>query len=104
MTANCAKSLTPVTLELGGKSPAVVASYYAIKTAAERVMWAKMFNGGQICTNVDYPVLPEGKVNKFIDEARKVTNARYPDINNGDYTAVIDQRSYDRLHSASSDG
>ncbi|MBB1077509.1 aldehyde dehydrogenase family protein [Rhodoferax sp. 4810] len=101
--ANCARNLTPVTLELGGKSPAVVASGYSIKTAAERVMWAKMFNGGQICTNVDYLLLPAGKEQEFVDEARKVTNARYPDINNGDYTAVIDQRSYDRLQAALAD-
>ncbi len=101
--ANCARNLTPVTLELGGKSPAVVAPDYAIKTAAERVMWAKMFNGGQICTNVDYLVLPQGREQEFVDEARKLVNARYPDINNGDYTAVIDQRSYDRLQAALQD-
>lgn len=101
--ANCAKNLTPVTLELGGKSPAVVAPDYELKTAAERIIWAKMFNAGQICTNVDYMLLPKGKEEEFVDEARKVANTRYPDINNGDYTAVIDQRSYDRLLAALAD-
>ena len=95
--ANCARNLTPVTLELGGKSPAVVAPDFPFTKAVERIMWVKMFNAGQICTNVDYLFLPEGREQAFIDEARRICNARYPDINNGDYTAVIDQRSFDRL-------
>jgi coniferyl-aldehyde dehydrogenase len=101
--ASCAKNLTPVTLELGGKSPAVVAPDYPIGTAAERIMWVKMLNAGQICTNVDYLLLPEGKTDEFVREAKRVANQRYPDINNGDYTAVIDQRSYDRLQAALAD-
>jgi coniferyl-aldehyde dehydrogenase len=95
--ANAAKNLTPVTLELGGKSPAVVAPDYPIKKAAERIMWVKMLNAGQICTNVDYLMLPEGKEEAFVKEAQRIANERYPDINNGDYTAVIDQTSYDRI-------
>jgi coniferyl-aldehyde dehydrogenase len=95
--ANCARNLTPVTLELGGKSPAVVASDYPLQTAAERIMWVKCFNAGQICTNVDYLFLPEGKVEEFVELARRIVNERYPDINGNDYTSVIDQRSYDRL-------
>ncbi len=101
--ANCARHLTPVTLELGGKSPAVVAPDYSLTKAAERIMWVKMFNGGQICTNVDYLLLPEGREKAFVDEARRICNERYPDINNGDYTAVIDQRSYDRLQATLED-
>ena len=101
--ANCAANLTPVTLELGGKSPAVIAPDYAIGTAAERILWSKMFNAGQICTNVDYLLLPEGKTDELVREAQRVANQRYPDINNGDYTAVIDQRSYDRLQETMAD-
>jgi len=101
--ANCARSLTPVTLELGGKSPAVLAPDFPLTKAVERIMWVKMFNAGQICTNVDYLFLPEGQEQAFIDEARRICNARYPDINNGDYTAVIDQRSYDRLQATLED-
>jgi coniferyl-aldehyde dehydrogenase len=95
--ANAARNLTPVTLELGGKSPCVVAPDFSIRTAAQRIMWAKMLNAGQICTNVDYLFLPEGKVEEFIQEARTWFNAHQPDINNGDYTAIIDQRSYERI-------
>lgn len=101
--ANAAKNLTPVTLELGGKSPAIVAQDYSAKTAAERVMWAKMLNAGQICTNVDYLLLPENKLEEFVSEARVLFNKRIADINSGDYTAVIDQRSYDRLEATLAD-
>jgi len=101
--ANCARNLTPVTLELGGKSPAVVAPDFSLTKAAERIMWVKMLNAGQICTNVDYLLLPEGREEAFVAEARRICNQRYPDINNGDYTAVIDQRSYDRLQAALED-
>jgi len=101
--ANAAKNLTPVTLELGGKSPCVVAPDYPMRTAAERILWAKMLNAGQICTNVDYLFLPEGKVEEFIREAKAVVNKRFPDINNGDYTAIIDQRSWERLQATAAD-
>ena len=101
--ANCAKNLTPVTLELGGKSPAVVAPDYPITKAVERIMWAKMLNAGQICTNVDYLMLPTDRVDSFVSEAKRVCNARYPDINGGEYTAVIDQRAYDRLQATLAD-
>jgi coniferyl-aldehyde dehydrogenase len=95
--ANAARNLTPVTLELGGKSPCVVAPDFPIRTAAERIVWAKSLNAGQICTNVDYLFLPESKVDEFIRHARTWFNAHYPDINNGDYTSIIDQRSHDRI-------
>ncbi|WP_322032886.1 coniferyl aldehyde dehydrogenase [Paraburkholderia sp. J76] len=95
--ANAARNLTPVTLELGGKSPCVVAPDYPVRKAAERILWSKMLNAGQICTNVDYVLIPEGNVGAFVQAARAVAQARYPDLTNGDYTAIIDQRQYDRL-------
>jgi len=101
--ANAARNLTPVTLELGGKSPAIIGPDYDMAAAAKRVMWAKTLNAGQICTNIDYLFVPEGKTQAFIDHARKAFQASYPDINNGTYTAVIDQRSYDRLMAALDD-
>jgi coniferyl-aldehyde dehydrogenase len=101
--ANCAANLTPVTLELGGKSPCIIAPDYSLQTAAERIMWSKMLNAGQICTNVDYLFVPHGKAEDFVAEAQKIATRRYPDINNGDYTAVIDQRQYDRLQATLAD-
>ncbi|MBN3791962.1 coniferyl aldehyde dehydrogenase [Burkholderia sp. Ac-20353] len=101
--SNAARNLTPVTLELGGKSPCVLAPDYPLRTAAERVMWVKMLNAGQICTNVDYLFVPEGKVDEFVREAERIASARYPDITNGDYTAIIDQRQFDRIQGVLSD-
>ncbi len=101
--ANAARNLTPVTLELGGKAPAIVGPDYPIQTAAERIMWVKMFNAGQICTNIDYIFLPEGKTDEFVAHAKRLLAERYPDINAGDYTSIIDQRAYDRLHNTLED-
>ncbi|MFV8817406.1 coniferyl aldehyde dehydrogenase [Haliea sp. E17] len=101
--ANCARNLTPVTLELGGKSPAVVAPDYPMRKAAERIMWVKMFNAGQICITVDYLFVPEDKLDEFVAAAKRVAARRYPQINNGDYTAIIDQRAFDRLEATLQD-
>jgi coniferyl-aldehyde dehydrogenase len=98
--ANAARNLTPVTLELGGKSPAVVGPDFSIQTAAERIMWVKMFNAGQICTNIDYVFIPEGTQDAFVGHCKRLFAQRYPDINGVDFTAIIDQRSYDRLQAS----
>ena len=95
--ANAARNLVPVTLELGGKAPAIVGPDFPMKTAAERIMWVKMFNAGQICTNIDYVFVPEGSRDEFARHCQDLVAQRYPDLNNGDYTAIIDQRSFDRL-------
>ena len=95
--ASAATNLCPVTLELGGKAPAVVAPDFPIKTAAERIMWAKCLNAGQVCVNVDYLFLPEDKTDEFVANARRLVAARYPDLNGSDYTSIINQRAYDRL-------
>ncbi len=95
--ANAARNLTPVTLELGGKSPAIVAPDFPIKTAAERILWAKTFNAGQVCLAVDHVYLPRGAETEFVDHCRRLFSKRYPDINGPDFTSIIDQHSYDRL-------
>lgn len=101
--ASAAQNLTPVTLELGGKSPAVVAPDYPLQKAVERVMAAKLFNAGQICVDVDYVFLPEDSVSGFVDLARQWMKKHCPDINSPDFTSIIDQKSYDRLHEALND-
>src|SRR5208282_2555404 len=101
--ANAASNLTPVTLELGGKSPAIVAPDFPIKTAAERILWAKTFNAGQVCLAVDHVYLPRGAETGFVDLCRRLFAKRYPDINGPDFTSIIDQRSYDRLTAALED-
>jgi coniferyl-aldehyde dehydrogenase len=95
--ASAAANLCPVTLELGGKAPAVVAPDFPIATAAERIMWAKCINAGQVCVNVDYLFLPEGRTDEFVAHTRRIVAGRYPDLNGPDYTAIINQAAYDRL-------
>ncbi len=95
--ANAARNLTPVTLELGGKSPAIVAPDFPVQTAAERILWAKTFNAGQTCLAVDYVFLPRGKETEFAEACKRLFAKRYPDVNGPDFTSIIDQRSYDRL-------
>ncbi len=101
--ANAAKNLTPVTLELGGKSPAIVAPDFPIETAASRILWAKTFNAGQTCLAVDYVFLPKGREEPFVEQCRRLFAKRHPDINGPDFTSIIDQRSYDRLTHALED-
>ncbi len=95
--ASAAKNLCPVTLELGGKAPGVIAPGFPITIAAKRILWAKCMNAGQVCVNVDYLFLPQNKTDEFVAHARRLVAKRYPDLNGPDYTAIIDQRAYDRL-------
>jgi len=101
--SNAARNLTPVTLELGGKSPAIVAPDFPIKTAAERILWAKTLNAGQVCLAVDHVFLPRGAEGDFVAHCRRLFAKRYPDVNGPDFTSIIDQRSYDRLSAALED-
>ncbi len=101
--ANAARNLTPVTLELGGKSPAIVAPDFPIGTAAERILWAKTLNAGQTCLAVDYVFLPHGAEAEFVSHCKRLFAKRYPDVNGPDFTSIIDQRSYDRLSAALED-
>ena len=66
-------------------------------------MWTKLFNAGQICTNIDYVFLPEGSQQEFTEHCRRLVAERYPDLNGGDYTSIIDQRSFERLQAALGD-
>jgi coniferyl-aldehyde dehydrogenase len=101
--ANAARNLTPVTLELGGKSPAIIGPGFPLETAAKRILWAKMLNAGQVCLAVDYVWLPEPALPEFVAHLRRLFVERYPDINGPDYTSIIDERSFSRLQSAVDD-
>ncbi|TXT38259.1 MAG: coniferyl-aldehyde dehydrogenase [Comamonadaceae bacterium] len=98
--AAAAQNLCPVTLELGGKAPAIVCDDFALELAAQRIMFVKLLNAGQICTTVDHAWLPAGKVEAFVSLARGIAVARYPSLSSPDYTAIIDQRSFERLLAA----
>jgi coniferyl-aldehyde dehydrogenase len=98
--ASAAANLCPVTLELGGKSPAIVCDDFPVQLAAERILFAKCLNAGQICTTVDHVWLPKAKVDDFVRAAKAIVPARYPTLDAEDYTSIIDQRSFDRLVNA----
>jgi coniferyl-aldehyde dehydrogenase len=95
--AAAAQNLCPVTLELGGKAPAIVCDDFDLKLAAERILFIKYLNAGQICTTVDYAFLPEARVREFVALAQAIVPRRYPSLDSPDYTSIIDRRSYDRL-------
>mgnify|MGYP003703767819 FL=1 len=95
--AAASKNLCPVTLELGGKAPAIVSEDFPTKLAAERIMHVKCLNAGQICTSVDHVWIAKSKLSEFIEAAKDIVPKRYPSIASDDYTAIIDQRAFDRL-------
>lgn len=95
--AAAAQNLCPVTLELGGRSPAIVCDDFDLTRAAERILLIKYLNAGQICTTVDHVYLPVAKLPAFVELARRIVPRRYPDLDSRDYTSIIDQRAYDRL-------
>ena len=93
-----AENLTPVTLELGGKSPAIVGPDYPLHKAAERIVMGKLLNAGQTCIAPDYVLVPEGREQAFVEAARAVVAKCYPDMaNTPDYTAIVNDRHYQRL-------
>ncbi|MGE7959843.1 coniferyl aldehyde dehydrogenase [Pseudomonas sp. NPDC089530] len=99
-----AENLTPVTLELGGKSPAIVSADVPLKDAAERIAFGKTMNAGQTCVAPDYVLVPENRVGAFVDAYRQVVRGFFPTLaDNPDYTAIINQRQLARLNSYISD-
>lgn len=93
-----AKNLTPVTLELGGKSPALIHESFPLAKAAERIVWGKMFNSGQTCIAPDYVMVPEGKAGEFVEAAKAAYAKMYPSMkDNADHTAIISERHFARL-------
>lgn len=101
--ASCARNLTPVTLELGGKSPAVIAPDFPLRKAVERILFAKLLNAGQVCVGVDYCFVPEERVEAFVAACRDYAARHVPDIASPDYTSIIDDRAFRRLEAALAD-
>ncbi|KAA5803699.1 aldehyde dehydrogenase family protein [Alkalicaulis satelles] len=93
-----AANLTPVTLELGGKSPAVIASDFSLDEAAKTIAWGKFFNAGQTCVAPDYALAPKGGQQAFAQAVLREADAMWPDVaGNGDYTAIISEKHHARL-------
>jgi len=93
-----ADNLTPVTLELGGKSPAIIADDIPLEHIIERLCYAKSLNAGQTCVAPDYVLVPRGKMQSFIDLYLKAFRKMYPTLaGNGDYTSMHNAASHARL-------
>jgi len=93
-----AENLTPVTLELGGKSPAVLGDDMDVEKQARIVGFGKMFNAGQTCIAPDYVLAPEGRVKPFAEAVMKWVQGSYGDTSTSvDYTAQISGQHYDRM-------
>jgi coniferyl-aldehyde dehydrogenase len=92
------RNLTPVTLELGGKSPAIVDRSADLDQAAQRIAYGKLLNAGQTCIAPDYALVPDASVQDFAgrlqDHMRRMVGA---DPDNKDYTSIISERHYARL-------
>jgi acyl-CoA reductase-like NAD-dependent aldehyde dehydrogenase len=92
------ENLVPVTLELGGKSPAIVGPDFSARSAAERILSGKLFNAGQTCIAPDYVLLPSGATEGFVEGCKQAVAKMYPTIeNNPDYTSIVSDRHLARL-------
>jgi len=91
------KNLTPVTLELGGKSPAIVTKSADLDVAAKRIVWGKFLNGGQTCIAPDYVLVEESIQDEFLKRLKKqLEEANYED-GAEHYVSIINKRNFDRI-------
>ena len=98
--AAAAKNLTPVTLELGGKSPTIIGEDIPMARAVERICFGKALNAGQTCVAPDYVLCPKPRQEEFVTEITKAFAGMYPRLaDNPDYTSIVNDRQYDRLTS-----
>ena len=96
--AAAAQNLTPLTLELGGKSPVILGKGADIAVAAARIMNGKTLNAGQICLAPDYVLAPRADLDRFVTAAEGAVKHMFPTIkDNPDYTAIVAQRHFDRI-------
>jgi aldehyde dehydrogenase (NAD+) len=102
IASKAAEHLTPVTLELGGKSPCVVDKTSDIKTAAKRILWAKYINSGQTCIAPDYLILHKDIEAEFLSEIKKVFS-RF-DISSPSYSKIINAARFHHLKDLLNDG
>nr|WP_315427936.1 coniferyl aldehyde dehydrogenase [uncultured Albidiferax sp.] len=94
-----AKNLTPVTLELGGKSPAIVDVSCDLGKTLERLAWGKLINAGQTCIAPDYALVPRPQLDAFVAALRASMQRLYPRFQgNPDYTSIASERHLQRLH------
>jgi len=92
-----AKNLTPVTLELGGKSPVIVSASADFEVAAKRIIWGKFLNGGQTCVAPDYILVDEKVKDSFLDSLKSYIEKFNYQPDSKEYTRIINDKNFDRL-------
>lgn len=97
--SSAAKNLTPVTLELGGKSPAIVADDVSASFVVNRLLYGKCLNAGQTCVAPDYILCPEAMQDDIVAELKSNFKSLYPNLDSGDYTSVVNDAQFERLQS-----
>lgn len=91
-------NLVPVTLELGGKSPVIIAKGYSLEKAASRIVFGKLLSAGQTCIAPDYALVHETEVDAFIKAFDNGVKTAYPDGPTGiDYTSIVNEQQYSML-------
>ena len=96
-----AANLTPVTLELGGKSPSVVMPGYPLEHAVQRILAGKLLNAGQTCIAPDYVLLPRAEIEAFVAQARSQARRMVPGgLADAGYCSIVNERQYRRLAEA----
>lgn len=93
-----AKHLTPVVLELGGKSPTFVLEDANINVAARRIVWAKFLNAGQTCIAPDYILVPASLKASLIEALKMEVRRQFSNLEGENYVQIINERNFDRLH------
>jgi coniferyl-aldehyde dehydrogenase len=92
------ENLVPVTLELGGKSPTIVAKGSVQDRTVSAIVWGKLLSGGQTCIAPDYALVHESEVNTFIESYDRLVKAAYPDgPTSEDYTSIVHEQQYSML-------
>ena len=92
-----AEHLTPVTLELGGKSPVIVTKEANIEVAAKRIVWGKFLNAGQTCVAPDYILVEESVKEQFLESLKKYIQEFKYESNSEQYTRIINKKNFERL-------
>lgn len=92
-----AKHLTPVTLELGGKSPAIVTASANFEVAAKRIVWGKFLNAGQTCVAPDYVLVDEKVKDQFLEYLRKFIKEFNYEPGSPHYTRIANTKNFDRI-------
>ena len=92
-----AENLTPVTLELGGKSPAIVTEDCNLKISVKRIVWGKFLNSGQTCIAPDYVLVHKSIKQKFLEQAKQEIISQHFSFENDNYLQIINDANFQRL-------